>query len=223
MKKLLLLILIALLLALSIFIVMNGLEVSGIEMLGITGIQDRDSELETVINEATKLAQKDYQVEKENVEANIKKLETEKKKYEEMTLVSTEGEIQIANQIEKYEIESLWVKLGNHAINEGTIIKMDIVNGSSPENGIYNLKFTVTGSYISIIDYISAIETDSTLGFRIEEFKMVQATEEGKLSATFICKDITIKGVNQATPQKEPETNTQNEENTNSTTNTNNT
>lgn len=97
------------------------------------------------------------------------------------------------NQIERYEVETLWVKLGKYATSEGAIIRMDIVQGNTNET--YNLKFTVNGSYISITDFISDIENDSTLGFKIEEFKMLPTNIEGVLQATFACKEIGIKEV----------------------------
>lgn len=98
-----------------------------------------------------------------------------------------------ASQIERYEVETLWVKLGNYATREGAIIKMDIVQGNTNET--YNLRFTVDGSYISITDFISDIENDSTLGFKIEEFRMGPTTDEGVLEAKFTCKEVGIKDV----------------------------
>ena len=74
MKKLLLLILIALLLALSIFIVIQGVEIGKIEVLGIKEIQEKNSELDAKIQQAGKLAEKDYQQAVSEVETNTKKL-----------------------------------------------------------------------------------------------------------------------------------------------------
>ena len=60
MKKLLLLVLIALLLALNIYVVFNGLGIGSISILGVKGIQDKNDELDTTIEQATKLASTDY-------------------------------------------------------------------------------------------------------------------------------------------------------------------
>ena len=43
----------------------------------------------------------------------------EKKNYEDMVTISTGDEVKQATQFQKYEIESLWVKIGNHAKSEG--------------------------------------------------------------------------------------------------------
>lgn len=219
MKKLLISILIALLLILSIFIALNGLNIGKLEILGIKGIGQKNSELDQKIQQATQLSSIDYQKAVDEVEENSKKLTEEKKNYEELALLNTDAEGQVTAQIQKYEVEALWVKLGNHATSEGATIKMDIVKGNSTAENVYDLNFTVNGSYISIIDFISDIENDSTLGFKIENFKMSGSGDS--LQATFTCKEITIIDVNQSQVVTDTDTNTTT--NTTNTTNTNNT
>lgn len=228
MKKLLILILIALLSALSIFVVIQGINIGNLEILGIKGIQQRSNELDQKIQQAGKLAQKDYNQAVSDVQTNVKKLNEEKKNYEDMTAISQEGDVQAANQLEKYEIETLWVRLGNHATSQGAIMQMDVLQGSNSAKDVYNLKFTATGSYISITDFISAIENDSTLGFKIEEFRMTPMQNSEDLQATFVCKDISIKDVSAITPatttqEDTDSTNTTNTTNTTNKTNTNST
>lgn len=225
MKKLLMLILIGLLLVLSIFIVINGFQIGNIQVLSYMGIQKKDKELDEKIQQSSKLAEKDYKQAVSNVEESSKKLEQEKQKYEDMTAISSEGDVQTANQIEKYEVETLWVKLGNYATSEGAVIRMDIVKGTDTTSDTYNLKFTVNGSYISITDFISDIENDSTLGFKIEEFKMLPGSDSD-LQATFVCKDIAIKDVTETsnpntgtTDSTDNTTNTTNATNSTNTTN----
>ncbi len=218
MKKLLILILIALLVALTMFVGIKGVTIGSIEILGIKGIQEKNSELDEKIQQAGKLAEKTYSQAVSEVEVNAKKLKEEKQNYEDMTTISTDGEVQASNQIEKYEIEALWVKLGKHATSEGVVMKMDVKPGSSGAQGVYNLNFTATGGYVQIEEFISSIENDSTLGFKIEEFKMVPSGND--LQATFVCKDIPIKEVSALTTQTEPQSTSNT---TGSTTNTNST
>lgn len=59
---------------------------------------------------------------------------------------------------------------------------------------MYNIQFLVTGSYICITDYLSAIENDSELILKIEDFSMTTYSE-GDLQAEFVCNDITIEGI----------------------------
>lgn len=197
MKKLLILILITLLLILTMFIGIKGVTIGKIEILGIQGIQTKNSELDSKIQDAAKLVEKTYAQTISEVNSNAKKLKEEKQNYQDMTAISSDGETQAVNQIEKYEIETLWVKLGNHATSEGVVMKMDVTSGSSGAQDSYNLNFTVTGGYVQIEDFISSIENDSTLGFKIEEFKMAPSGND--LQATFVCKDIPIKQVSSTT------------------------
>ena len=197
MKKLLILILITLLLILTMFIGIKGVTIGKIEILGIQGIQAKNSELDSKIQDAAKLVEKTYAQTISEVNSNAKKLKEEKQNYQDMTAISSDGETQALKQIEKYEIETLWVKLGNHATSEGVVMKMDVTSGSSGAQGSYNLNFTVTGGYVQIEDFISSIENDSTLGFKIEEFKMAPSGND--LQATFVCKDIPIKQVSSTT------------------------
>lgn len=215
MKKLLILILIALLLTLSIFLVIQGIHIGNFEILGIRDIQAKSNELDEKIQEAAKLAEKDYKQAVSNVETNAKKLKEEKANYDEM-VATVDGETGTTNQIEKYEIETLWVRLGNHATSEGVVMQMDVIKGNSATEDTYNLRFTATGSYISITDFISDIENDSTLGFKIEEFKMNPASSGSDLQATFVCKDIAIKDVSATTTNIATDSNN-NTNNTNST------
>lgn len=197
MKKLLMLVLIGLLIALGIFIVMNGFEVAKVEVLSYTGIQNRNEELDKKIQEASKLAEKDFRKSVSEVQESSKKLEQVKKEYEDMTALNEDGAQNAVTQLERYEVETLWVKLGKYATSEGAIIRIDVVQGNTNET--YNLRFIVNGSYISITDFISDIENDSTLGFKIEEFKMMPTNQDEVLQAVFTCKEIGIKDVSKTT------------------------
>ena len=222
MKKLLILILIGLLLALSIFIVIQGVSIGNVEVLGIRQIQDKSAELDDKIEEAARLVEKTYAQAVSDVNTNAKKLEEEKKNYEDMTTISEDSDVEAANQLERYEIETLWVRLGNHATTQGVVMQMDVLPSSSGAANTYNLRFTATGSYISITDFISAIENDSTLGFKIEEFKMQPSGSD--LQATFVCKDIAIAEVSATTtPTTANDTNNANSTNNINATNTSNT
>ena len=216
MKKLLILILIGLLLALSIFIVIQGVSIGNVEILGIRQIQDKSAALDDKIEEAARLVEKTYAQAVSDVNTNAKKLEEEKKNYEDMTTISSDSDVEAANQLERYEIETLWVRLGNHATTQGVVMQMDVLPSTSGAANTYNLRFTATGSYISITDFISAIENDSTLGFKIEEFKMQPSGTD--LQATFVCKDIAIAEVS-ATTTTATDTNSTNNTNTANTTN----
>ena len=77
MKKLLILILIALILALSIFIVMNGLTIGKVNILGINGIRDKNAQLDQKVEQASRLAEQDYKQAVNEVESNVQELQKE--------------------------------------------------------------------------------------------------------------------------------------------------
>ena len=107
MKKLLMLILIALLVAFSIFLFIQGVHIGSFEIPGIKIIQEKDDELDAKIQQAGKLAEKDYKQAVGDVTASSQQLKQQKKNYEDMTAISTDAEGKSTNQIEKYEIETL--------------------------------------------------------------------------------------------------------------------
>ena len=190
MKKLLILILIALLVLLGYFIIIQGVGTEGsLQILGIKGIQAKNAELEQKIQEATSLAEKDYQSVLSEIKQNTQSFEDAKKRYEDNVIINEGGEVETLSK--PYDIETLWVRLGNHATSQGANIQeMKVNNSTTGAEGTYDLDFTITGSYICITDFVSAIENDSTLGFKIEEFNMRPSGSE--LQATFTCKDISI-------------------------------
>ena len=212
MKKLLLIILTILVLILTGITVVKGFQIKNLNVLGIMQIKDKNEELDKKINEATKLASTDYEKKLEDLNAEIKKLETEKTKYEDMVNVSTENQINAANQFYDYSIDFLWIRVENHAKEEGVKMTLALTKSSTGAENTYNLIFTATGTYIGIAEFITHIEDDEKLGFKIEDFKMTafSTTKTSKnntvekeqvledtntVQAMFTCKDIKIEGV----------------------------
>ena len=201
MKKLLLSISTVLVIILVGITVVKGLEIGGLNVLGITEIKDKNDKLDTTIQQATKLASTDYQKKLDSLNETTKKLETEKKTYEDMVNVSTESEVQAANQSYDYDFDFLWIRIGNHAKTEGVSMKMAITRNASGVEDVYNLNITATGAYAGIAEFITNIEDDDRLGFKIEDFKMTAESSENSdtLQATFVCKNIKIKGLSSST------------------------
>ena len=213
MKKLLITAIIILLIILTGITMIKGINVGKLSVLGIKDIKKEDEQLNTTIQQATKLASTDYQKKINDLNDQIKKLENEKQEYEEMVNVSTESQTQTANQfLGGYKIEYLYVRIGTHAKTEGVEMKMDVSRSSAGTEDTYNLNFTVTGAYARIAEFITDIEDDSSLGFKIEEFKMLadSSSDTSTLQATFVCKDVKIEGVSSTTTTTQTETTSQN-------------
>ncbi len=196
MKKLLITILIILLLALVAFLFLQGLKIGEIKVLSFENIQKEYEALDTKIQEAGRLGTVDYKTAVDSVESALKKFETVKEEYDELTLLNTNENGEIIGVLQEYDYENLLVKVGNYATDENIIMDMDIVEGNSIIENSYELHFTVSGSYISIIDFISNVENDSTLGFKIENFEIASSGGE-TLQAKFISREIVINDISE--------------------------
>ena len=200
MKKLLLSVIAVLIIILTGITIVKGFQIGQLNILGITEIKSENEKLDTTIKQATKLASTDYQKKIDSLNETIKKLETEKNNYEDMVSVSTESEVQAANQSYDYMMDFLLIRIENHAKSEGVTIKMDVTTSSSGAQNVYNLNFAATGPYVGIEEFITNIEDDSKLGFKIEDFKMITSSEsKNTVQASFVCKDISIGGISSNT------------------------
>lgn len=221
MKKLLILILIALVLALTIFTLINGLSIGSFKVWGIKQIQSGNAELEETVTQATKLASSTFPSKVSELNTSMEKLEQEKTSYNDMVAVSDTGDVQTASQLSNYTLDFLWTTIGTHATSEGVNIDISITSGTGGEN-VYNLNFTAVGSYVGISEFIRDVEDDSDLGFKIENFSMKAGSSTSQLQATFVCKNIPIEGISSLTTNSSTNngnSNTTNSTNTSNTTN----
>ena len=208
MKKLLISLVIVLVLALTVVTVVKGINIGNFIILGINGIKEENTNLETKIGEATKLASTTYTQELATLNSNLKDMKTQKQKYEDMISTTTQSEMQTAIQEQVYTIDKIWSKIGTYATDEGLAAVFELTSGTripakrnnqEADYQYYNINFTVQGGYINIALYMSDIENDSELGFRFENFKMEPTGDGGTVKATFVCKDIAIKGISTST------------------------
>lgn len=189
MRKLLIGILIIVLLVLAGFMLIDRVNIGSLEILGIEAIVDKNNELDQKILEATRLATVTYQGKLDTLNSANKQLQQEKQSYQ--NYVGAEDGTGAVSQIQSYEVEYLWTKIGNYAKREGVVLKMDVAVNNAVL-GTYDLNFTVTGTYVGITEFIYDIDNDSSLLFKVENFKLLPNAEDGTLVATFTCKDISI-------------------------------
>ncbi len=219
MRKLLLIIIIILLCILGYFAIFNGISIGSFQILGVNQLKDKNDKLDQEISQIETEGEVTFPSKTKELGKETDNMMEAKKTYLDLASVSTEGELKEANQEETYLIEFLWTRMGNHATEEGVKAKFEIVSGDTGESEVHNINFTITGHYIAIINFISAIENDSKLGFRIENFKMVPGGDD--LIATFTARNIRIKNEQTTTDTTSTQTNTTTDTttNTNSTTN----
>lgn len=191
MRKILISILLVLLIVLAYFTIFQGVSIGSFKILGTGQIIELNNILDLKIEEANKKIKSDLQNKKNELSQNVETLLNNKESYYRLANVSTETQISEANTEEVYNIEYLWLRVGRHARNEGVNMRMDVLDGKSEDTNIKDLYFTVTGKYVGIIDFVSSLEDDSELDFRIDNFKMIP--DGDNLQATFDVEGVRIK------------------------------
>ena len=191
MRKILLIILIVLLLVFGYVTVTKGIDIASLHISSVMQIDETSKELDEKTEELNSLIDISYPSKIEELKNASNRMQEAKQKYLDETNLSSDEEIQSALQIENYDIERLWTKVGNHANKEGVNLKLVLSSSSSGSSETKDLSFTVEGSYIAITNFVYDLEDDDELNFRIYNFKILPYQGD-ILQATFLVKDIRI-------------------------------
>ena len=189
MKDILITVISILLTVVIIICMVKGLTVGSFRILSISNIKQESLNLDNEVDELNNLKNVTYKKKIDDLQTATKDLTTAKQKYLDLASVSSDEEIQEAIVEQTYAMEFLWNKVGSYATKEGVTLKWDV--SSTGVNNKYTLNFTTTGSYVGVISYIYALENDSDLAFRIENFKMTASGEN--VTATFTVNNVAIK------------------------------
>lgn len=220
MRKILIVVLIIILLFVGYLMLFNGINIFGWKVLSITQVKQESEALDSKLEQVSTLTSTVYPKAIKELNDSTKQLLIEKGNYADLVSYSSSEDVTSATQLEKYEVEYLWAKIGNHATKKGVTLKLDIKTSSQGTPNQYDLTFTATGKYVSISEFIAALEDDSSLAFKIEDFKLA-ATADSKeiLQGSFNVKDVAINidKISSGTTTNNNTTNT----NTTNTTNTN--
>lgn len=189
MRKILLLIVIILLLVFCYTAIVKGTSIGSLHISSIKEIDENNKKLDEKTEEVNSLIDVTYPKENDELNNASKAMQEVKERYLKETSSSTEQEIENALQVENYDIERLYVKLGMHAKKEGVQIKFTL--GAPQIENIRDLNFTVEGSYIAITNFLYAIEDDEELKFRIYNFKLLPY-KENILQASFTVRNVRV-------------------------------
>lgn len=192
MRKFLLAILTVLILVLTFFFIRDGLMIGNFKVLGLYDIKAHSEELDNKIDEATDLTVTQVNSENAKLESALSDLDKQKEKYETILAQTDPKDIEEALKKEQYEIEKLWISVGNYADEHSVVVNMQITNGTSGITGVKDLNFTINGTYVGITEFIYDLEDDNELQFKIENFRMIPDKEKSNLKATFSVKDIYV-------------------------------
>ena len=191
MRKILLGLIIVILLAFGISIVVNGTQIGNFKIYSIKQISENSLTLNTKIEEANTLIDVNYPAKREELTTQSKKMRSVREQYLNETTLTSDEELDSALKIKNYDIEKLWAVIGNHAIDQGVNLTMEIKAGSSSQTR--NLEFKILGTYLGQANFLYAIEGDDILGFRNYNYKLLPYDNEGiVLQGTFTIKDVRI-------------------------------
>lgn len=171
----------------------NGVEIGGLKIQSVKQLAAEKVSLQTIIDETKQKISIMYPDARSELEEKQEILLRNKNQYIQLANLSSDTEIAKANVEQTYSLEYLWVKIGNYATAEGINLKLEVEENAE---GSKNLNFTAQGAYLGIIRFISNIENDEDLNFRIQDFEMVSTSinedKTAKLKATFSVKYLNI-------------------------------
>lgn len=163
-----------------------GIEIGSFKILSISQIIEKNDNVNEKISEASKLTSVDYPERIETLNKTFDSYTVQKQKYQDLAGVSEEQNEEIY-ETKQYDISYLWRVFGKYATNRGLTLGIDVQKST---NNLYNFSFSLSGTYVDIIQFITDIENDSDLYFRIYNFKM--SGSGATITATFRVEDINI-------------------------------
>lgn len=170
------------------------------------GIKSKNDGLDNSLEKVSTLNSVDKPKAIADLNENVKQLLIAKEEYNDKILNSSDEDIQEATITRPYETEYLQTVIGNYAKDKGINLRYELKQDSMGISGQYDMYFTVTGSYVSISEFVAAIENNSSLNFKIEAFKLIPTVGDTEtLQATFNVKGINVKidGSNKNTNQNQ--------------------
>ena len=180
MKKLLISVLILLLIILLVFVFVKG--ISFLKISSVNSIKQESKILNKKYDQASEISSKTYPEKIEEIEQAIKKLKISKEKFEKKNIKNKDKTSLGTVEIKTYKIHYLWTIIGNYKKDRGVqTLNLDLKSTNAED--VYDLGFTLFGTYTSITDFIYDIENDEKLNFEIKDFKITSdLTEETQTS-----------------------------------------
>lgn len=188
MRKILIAIVCILILSLTIFIIIEGISFGNVNVNGYIKINEINDELDNNIELINKIKETEYIEQERILEKEVKTLSSIRDEYlAKVEAARAKGAKGSKIQIEIYELDFIWARVGNYASDLDLEIKLDVFPGTEEKAlndfKLYNLHFSVSGEYIDIVRFIYKIEGDNALSAQLSDFNMKPAEVVKKVEA----------------------------------------
>lgn len=150
-----------------------------------TQIQDEKAEFESKVRELNNLNKSGIPGASGEVDTELRNYAEKKSAYEQLKSTASVEQIAEANKVEIYLLDYLWIKVGNYAADNAVKFKM------TPNASSATLDFNITGSYISVINFIYDIQNDEELDFKLTGI-VIEGASDKEVKAKFTVEDINI-------------------------------
>lgn len=192
MKKLLLILLIVVLGYLTYNTVTVGLEFGNLEIPSYKKLQADNVSLDNQISELDTLIDVTYSSKLKDVAQSKIDFNVKKQSYDVLAANATDEQLEAAMREEEFLLDYLWILVGNYAEDNNVKFLMNV-------NDDYTIDFDVTGSYISIINFVYDLTNDPELRFLVDNIQL----EGGSNKDTVTKAKFTVYGVNVVTKSED--------------------
>lgn len=175
-------------LILLVYAFLQGIKIGDFQVLSIFQLIEKNDALNAKIEEASELTTNDYNENVKTLEETFEEYKIQKQKYEDLVGV-TSGITDEIFETKQYDIGYLWKVLGKYAEKRSVSLEINIQKSTTLTSS-YDINFTVSGKYVNISQFITDIENDSDLYFRIYNFTMSGSSEI--VLSTFTVRNVNI-------------------------------
>ncbi len=175
MRKFLIALASILIIALTVYIIIAGISFAKVN--GYKDISEINQELDINISKINDIKEYKYLSKQRELDTETSKLKETREDYlAKVEAAKLKGAKGSKLQIEVYELDFIWARVGNYATELGLEIKLDVFPGTEEKTltdfKLYNLKLSVAGAYTDIVRFIYKIEGDRELSAQLSDFSM---------------------------------------------------
>lgn len=149
-------------------------------------IQDEKAEFDSKVKQLTNLNSSGIKNASGEVDTELRNYAEKKDAYEQLKSTANREQIAEANKVKIYLLDYLWIRIGNYANDNAVKFKM------TPNAQNKTLAFDITGSYISVTNFVYDIQNDEELDFKLDGIVIEGASSDREVKAHFTVNDINV-------------------------------